>query len=540
MDKIRLRDCRNVLVLALVYFCMARLGLMLDAVGGVATPVWPPSGISLAAVLFLGYRVWPGIALGAFFANLTVGQPWYVALGIAFGNTMEPLVGAFLLQAVGFQPQLRRLRDVMVLVFLAGVCSTVLSATSGVWTVWSAGNLRPAALVSAWWTWWLGDMLSDLIIAPVVLTWRKLPRWRNLSRRGPEFLLLLVALTIACQMAFGAWSIWGRTPYPLVYLIFPFLIWVSMRFDPRAASFVVLWVGGLAIWYTTRGVGPFRFATLHESLVALQFFLGILAMTSLVLSSLFTERRTAERNARRHIADLQRLSQLKSEFASIVAHELKTPLTVVREGIGMVLDGVDGEITAPQAETLSLAKDNVDRLNRLIGNVLSYEKLESGKLSLVVERVDLSALFRQVFSFMELIAKKKNVPLVAEFPGPSLFVSCDPDRIKEVLINLIDNAVKHGSEGGSVHVRLQAKSGKIHFEVEDSGQGIPLEEQANIFAMFRQAPSEGRVRIPGSGIGLAVCKQLVELHHGKIWVESEPGQGAKFSVELPLEGNLTG
>lgn len=539
MRRITFRDFRNVLLLALVYFGSARLGLKLDAVAGVATPIWPPSGIALAAAFFLGYRIWPGIALGAFFANFTVGQPWYVALAIAFGNTIEPLFAAFLLKETGFRASLRRLRDVMLLIFLAGMGSTILSAMAGVWTVWAAGNLPSSALASAWWTWWCGDLLSDLVLAPVILTWWQLPRRPVLLRRVPEFFLLFAALTAASQMAFGVWSVWWQTPYPLVYLIFPFLVWVAMRFNPRVASFVVLWVASLAIWHTTEGVGPFRFSTLHESLVALQIFLGILSTTSLVLSALFTERRKAERETRRHIADLQRLNQLKSEFASIVAHELKTPLTVIREGIGLVLDGVDGEINEPQAETLNMARDNVDRLSRLIGNVLNYEKLESGKLTLDVEPTDLCALFREVFNFMELIARKKNISVVQEIPEEPLTVVCDPDRIKEVLINLLDNAIKHSYAGETVEVRLENPPGKVHFEVEDSGHGIPIGEQSNIFAMFRQAPSEGRVRIPGSGIGLAVCKQLVELHHGKIWVESSPGRGAKFSVELPLKGALT-
>ncbi len=529
-----LPDLARILALGAVYYASARLGLMLDAVAGVATPVWPPSGLSLAALLLFGYRVWPGIALGAFFANFHVGQPWGVALGIAVGNTLEPVLGATLLRRVGFRPDLERLRDVLALVFLAGFCSTVLSATIGVASVGLAGRLSAATLVSTWWTWWSGDLLSDLIVAPVALTWSRPPSRREVLRRGPEFLVLVTATVLASQMTFGVWSVFGTTPYPLVYMIFAFAIWAALRFRPREASAVVLVVACLAVWNTTRGIGPFFFATIHESLLALQFFVGILAVTSLVLTAVFTERRRAEAEARELIAELRRLGRLKSEFASIVAHELKTPLTVVKEGIRMVLDGVDGEVNERQAETLHRAMDNVDRLIRLIANVLNYEKLESGRLELEPTDADLGALAEGVCQFMELLARKKKIRLHLERPKEAIALRCDPDKIKEVLINLIDNALKNTPRGGEVWIRLKASPASVVLEVEDTGRGIPQEEQAGIFLMFRQAQSSERVRIPGAGIGLAVCKLIAELHGGRIGVASEPGRGAKFTVELPL------
>ena len=526
-------DLIKIFALALVYYCSARLGLMLDAVAGVATPVWPATGLSLAAILFFGYRVWPGVALGAFFANLHVGQPWNVALGIAVGNTLEPVFGAYLLRHFGFQSALGRLRDVLALIFLGGFCSAFLSATIGVANVWFAGRLSSTSLASAWWTWWSGDLLSVWIVAPVVLTWSRFPTLREFLRRGPEFLLLIVAIVFASQMTFGAWSVFGTTPYPLVYLMFSFTIWAALRFRPREASAVVFLIACLAVWNTTRGIGPFSFATTHESLLALQFFIGALAITSLILSAVFSERRQAELESQKHILELQRLSQRKSEFASIVAHELKTPLTVIKEGISMLIDGVDGEVNERQAETLCRAKDDVDRLGRLITSVLDYEKLEAGRLELDFGAVDLKVLVGEVFNFMELIARKKRIRMILEVPTAPAILWCDSDKIKEILINLIDNALKHTPKGGEIRVRQKALAGKIVFEVEDTGKGIPTAEQANIFQMFRRASSEGRRLIPGSGIGLAVCKLLAELHQGRIYVESEPGLGARFTVELP-------
>jgi len=150
-------------ILVVVYFSTAKFGLMLDAVGGFATLVWPPTGISLAALLLFGLRLWPGIALGAFLVNFVTGAPALTAGGMALGNTLEALIGAYWLRRhAGFRNSLDRLRDVMGFIVFAAVLSTTVSATVGVSSLWLGGVMAQSASGPTWLAWWLGDMMGDL------------------------------------------------------------------------------------------------------------------------------------------------------------------------------------------------------------------------------------------------------------------------------------------------------------------------------------------------------------------------------------------
>src|SRR6266851_4962172 len=196
-----LRYWAGVIALGILYFTTGGLGLMLDPESGFATLVWPPTGIALAALLLLGYRFWPGIAAGAFLLNLflafkqSVPAPWFTALGMGIGNTLEALVGAYLLQrGAGFQPALGRLRDVLALIFLAAVLSTPVSATIGVCSLWLGGGMALTAFGRTWLTWWVGDLLGALVFAPLLLTWASRPVRQVPALRVAEAMLLAASL----------------------------------------------------------------------------------------------------------------------------------------------------------------------------------------------------------------------------------------------------------------------------------------------------------------------------------------------------------
>jgi integral membrane sensor domain MASE1 len=177
-------------LLGVIYVSTAALGLSLDAVSGIATVVWPPTGIALAALTLYGTRFWPGIAVGALLVNLWAGAPAFAAGGVAVGNTLEALLGAFLLRhVVRFHPALDRLQDVLGLVILAAGLSPLVSATIGVTSSWWGGVIPPGSYGRAWWTWWLGDAMGALIVAPLVFVWSARPH-----RRLPRLLLEAGAL----------------------------------------------------------------------------------------------------------------------------------------------------------------------------------------------------------------------------------------------------------------------------------------------------------------------------------------------------------
>lgn len=278
--------------LILFYFGSARFGLSIVAINGVATPIWAPTGISLAILFIYGPRLWPGVALAAFAANLSVGTPPLVCLGISLGNTLEALVGYFLLhRLVKFHNSIERIRDVLSLIFLAAMLSTLVSATLGTVSSWLGGVVGSKDFGTTWWTWWLGDMMGDLIVAPVILTWSTQITKKRDIKKIIEAGFLLFALILTSRIIFGnQWSL----PYNLPYMLFPLMIWVALRFGQRGTTLFSLLISGLAIWYTINGLGPFIGQNLNESLLSLQNFLGIVSITSMFLAATMTQRKRAE------------------------------------------------------------------------------------------------------------------------------------------------------------------------------------------------------------------------------------------------------
>jgi signal transduction histidine kinase len=177
--------------------------------------------------------------------------------------------------------------------------------------------------------------------------------------------------------------------------------------------------------------------------------------------------------------------------------------------------------------------DNVDRLVRLTNNLLNFEKLESGKMTMVFNVCNMQRILREVIQFMKVSSGKHGVELIPEIPEPALEVFCDEDKLKEVFLNLLDNSLKYSPAGGRIWLRLKPGAERVSIEVEDEGIGIKKEEQAKIFEIFSRGTPPGLAWVGGTGVGLAVCKWIVDLHKGKITVDSAPGKGTTFRVELP-------
>lgn len=269
------------------YYGTAKLGLALAFAHSSVTAVWAPTGIALAALLLWGYRLWPAVALGAFLANLGTGVPLLVVCGITTGNTLEALAGAWLLSLVDFRRSLDRVRDVLCFIGLAAMLSTTVSATIGVASLYAGDMLPTGELPSTWLVWWLGDSGGDLLVAPLLLLLFAggFPAMRR-PRRVAECVLLGVLLLTTSVFAFSQ----GR---PIAYLTFPVIVFGAVRFRQRGVALGSLIVAGVAVWFTSRGSGPFVAASLDTSLIHAQTFACSIAVTALVLAAITTEREQA-------------------------------------------------------------------------------------------------------------------------------------------------------------------------------------------------------------------------------------------------------
>ncbi len=290
-------DLATAAVLAVVYFCAAKLGLGLAFVHPSATAVWAPTGIALAAFLIFGFRVWPGIFFAAFLANLTTAGSVLTSIGVATGNTLEGVVGCYLVTRFARgRHAFERTLDIFKFAFLAGMVSTTVSATVGVTTLSLGGFALWARYGSIWSTWWLGDAVGAVVVTPLVLLWRENPRLNWTRRQIVELAFLFSGLFFTGWIVFGGLFHSALKNYPLEYLCVPFLVWAAFRFGGREAASAIFMLSGIAIWGTLQGFGPFVTKTRNESLLILQLFLATLAVMGLVLAVAALERkRVAER-----------------------------------------------------------------------------------------------------------------------------------------------------------------------------------------------------------------------------------------------------
>jgi diguanylate cyclase (GGDEF)-like protein len=292
-----------VAVLAVVYFGTAKLGLRFAYVNPSATALWAPTGITLAAFLIFGFRVWPGAFLGAFFANLTTAGSVLTSISIATGNTLEGVAGCYLVCRFARGPQaFERAQDIFKFAFLAGMVSTTISATVAVTSLSLGGFAEWPEYGPIWRTWWLGDGVGAVLVTPLVLLWRENPRLNWPREQIVELALLFLGLFFTVGIVFGGRFHSEVKNYPLEYLCIPFLIWAAFRFGRRKAATATCVLAGIAIWGTLQGFGPFSRETLNTSLLLVQSFVGVVAVTSLALAAEVSERKRADERVQQLVA----------------------------------------------------------------------------------------------------------------------------------------------------------------------------------------------------------------------------------------------
>jgi PAS domain S-box-containing protein len=299
-----------------IYVVAGKLGLQLAFVHVSATAVWPPTGIAVAALLLFGYRLWPGIAVGAFLVNLFTAGSVASSLGIAAGNTLEAFLAVYLVNRFANGCRVfDRPPDILKFALFAGALGPAVSATFGVTTLASLGYADWGSYGTIWLTWALGDMGGALLVTPpLVLWWRnRRPRWS--ARQLLEMALLLVTVFVIGEVVFGSTLPFAARKYPLPFLVTPLLVWTALRFGQREVATVMFLVSGSAVWGTLGGFGPFAREPMHEALLMLQIFTGMMAVMALALGGAVGEHRRAEEALHRAHGELE--SRVRERTAAL-------------------------------------------------------------------------------------------------------------------------------------------------------------------------------------------------------------------------------
>lgn len=413
-------------VLMVLYFVAGKLGLMLATVHASITAVWPPTGIALAALLILDYDVWPGIFLGALLVNLTTAGSTLTCIGIATGNTLEAVVGAYLINRfANGRHAFDRTPDIIKFTLLATILSTMVSATVGV-TSLSVGGFAPWANYRVLWlTWWQGDAAGALLVTPFLLLWSARPRVRwNWDQIAEATALLTLLIAVGATIFGGLFSSEIRNA-PTEYLCIPFLIWVAFRFGPREASTSILILAGIAIRGTMEGNGPFASHSQNASLLLLQTFMGVVAITTLVLAAEVVERRNSA----------EKLQQMA----------LSDPLTGLANYRRLV-DALDAEMrrtgrTGRAFSILVLDLDGLKKINDLHGHVVGSRALcrvanilrahcratdlaaryGGDEFVIVLPESDEEGTIQAAHRIMEKVARDDEQPLISVSVGTAIY-----------------------------------------------------------------------------------------------------------------------
>lgn len=234
----------------------------------------------------------------------------------------------------------------------------------------------------------------------------------------------------------------------------------------------------------------------------------------------------------RDVTLLQELRETKASFLSAVTHDLKAPLTVIKGFLELVLAGDAGSLNETQKDFLGSALEECDRLNKLLGDLSELARFEATEFSFTPRPVDFVPLLQQAQRLFAFEAEQKGLELKTDLPQ-QLYVAGDRDRLYQVITNLVSNAIKY-TEKGFVHLSAEASGDKAVITVRDSGIGMSREEHGKIFDQFYRVDNPATRKVSGTGIGLSIVKKIVDMHNGKITVQSEPGQGSTFQISLPL------
>ncbi len=543
MTEITFRSPRYFVIAAaitVVYFTAAEFGLSLASIQANVSPVWPPTGIAIAALLIFGRNFWPAILAGALAANLLTPASFPTAAGIGVGNTLEALTAWYLLKGPARENKpLDSIEGVLRFIFFAVIISPVVSATIGNVSLCLGGSAPWANFPHLWLTWWLGDGFGALVIAPFILSFTVRSRLDSRPRAILEGVGLLVLLFITAMVVFGG-SLPGRsTNYPIEHLCLPLVVWAALRFDLRISCAAILLLSGVAVWGTSHGHGPFIQASINESLLLLQLFIGASTLTAFVLHAVVTERRMAEEEKlgllereRAARAQAEQASRLKDEFLASTSHELRTPLTAIVGWSKLLRTGqVDPKDFGRAFEVI---EQNAWSQARIVEDMLDVSRIITGKLQLAFVAVELEPIIAAAIDAVHIAAEAKSIKIVKRAESENLIVRGDGARLQQVAWNLFSNAVKFTPNGGIVEVLIVREGSHAKIVVADTGAGINPDFLPYVFERFTQADRSSTRQHGGLGLGLAIVRHLVELHGGTVEARNkDEGKGAVFTVILP-------
>ena len=567
VDKLSLKYIPDLKIIgvALLYYLSARLGYFFEFENTTALPAWPPSGIGFALIILLGRSSWPGITIGSLVANImaywnvpTLPAQSIITISsmIAIGNTLEAVLGNYLVKIwIKDNYPFRNARNAFRFLFVTLLVFS-LGAGVGTLSLFMSKVLVTANLLRTGFSWWVGNVVGILLFTPIILAGAKKIALKFRSEKMMEvgiFVLSLIAIYLLLKVEY----LRPTLVHALPFLALPFLLWLAFRFELIVAIAGVLTVSLISIFITIKGGGPFVLANSYNSMLLLQIFIGVISISTIILSATVKERGEAQRklvefnenlesmvqertralndeintrkDAEEKIARTNReLSKRNTEldnFVYSVSHDLRAPIASV---LGLINLAKKDKDISMKDKYLDMINKSALQQDDFIKEILDQSR--NSRLEVKREEILFEPLIDETFSQLKFATSAgQSVERIINVEQKQPFYS-DRWRLKVILNNIISNAIRYrNGKDPVIKVDVTINENLASVAIHDNGKGIDEEHLPNIYKMFYRATDDGA----GSGLGLYIVKEAVDKLNGQIDIQSEVGKGTVVRFAIP-------
>ena len=555
----------KIIGVALLYYLSARLGYFFEFENTTALPAWPPSGIGFALIILLGRSAWPGITIGSLIANIMAywNAPSLppqtiimISSMIAIGNTAEPVLGNYLIKIwIKDSYPFRNAKNAFRFMF---VTLLMCSVGAGIGTLsLSMNNALPAAnLLKTGFSWWVGNVVGILLFTPIILAAAKKFALKFTSEKMMEvgiFLLNLIGIYLLLQVDY----LRPTLVHALPFLALPFLLWLAFRFELIVAITGVLAVSLISIFITIKGGGPFDLANSYNSMLLLQIFIGVISISTIILSATVKERGEAQRKLEEFNENLETMVQQRTRalneeintrkeaeekiartnrelskrnteldnFVYSVSHDLRAPIASV---LGLINLAKKDKDISMKLMYLEMINKSALQQDDFIKEILDQSR--NSRLEVKREEIMFEPLIDETFTQLKFATSAgQSVERVVTVDQKGPFYS-DRWRLKVILNNIISNAIRYrNGKDPVIKVDVLINENLASVAIQDNGKGIEREHLPNVYKMFYRATDDGA----GSGLGLYIVKEAIDKLNGQIDIQSEVGKGTVVRFAIP-------
>lgn len=555
----------KIIGVAILYYLSARLGYLLAFENTTALPAWPPSGIAFALIILLGRSVWPGITIGSLIANimaywnnkaLDAQTIIMISSTIALGNTAEAVLGNYLVRVwIKDSYPFRNARNTFRFLFVT-MLMAMLGAGVGLYGL-SISHILPAAdTMRQGFSWWVGNIVGILLFTPFILSIFRKHKLRITPEKGIEiavFMLCITSIGLLLQVEYLRPMLERAIPF----MVLPFLLWLAFRFDLMVAVSGVLLMSLTAIYVTVHKGGSFVLQDSYNSMMLLQIFIGVISISTIVLSATVKEREEAQRQLKEFNLNLEarvqeRTSALNEEinirkeaeekiqrtnyelskrnteldnFVYSVSHDLRAPIASVLGLINLAKKDRDLDM---KDMYLDMIQNSALQQDHFIKEILDQSR--NSRLEIKREGILFEPLINETFNQLKFATSTgKSIEKIISIKQDKPFYS-DHWRLKVILNNILSNAIRYrNGKDPVIEVDVEIDESRARVAIKDNGKGIDKEHLPNLCKMFYRATDDGA----GSGLGLYIVKETVDKLNGNINIESELGKGTTVKLEIP-------